>query len=421
MLLLAAASPAPALDIKLDIDSRRIGSSDTSGVITTQSGFTSWDLTNIPTGGTSTTVDSITFEIFGLVGGNQSRTRGTGGGGGGTLNNALTDFVFSEGAQGRFVGLRISNLPVGVYALQSWHYDSLPVVISRENFTQVDVQTQNVAGSAVTYADMAPFSTTALQYLLHVSSPGEVKEVIFREDDAPTVTDPLDENRSRLNAFTLRSLSELTLEINTTTGAMRIVNNESTNFDLKFYEIRSLAGSLKPDSWLSLDDTDASPDIAGLGWDESPHIGPKLLNEVRLQQTNTLAPGKFEALGEAFNTANPRDVLFFYGGPGDATLRMGAVQYVSGASALAGDYNDDGIVDGADYVLWRKGGPLANEGRSTGVTDQADYHFWRLRYGASTAVPSGTALRNESVPEPGYGLLLTGLIIFRRRRPPLFV
>ena len=32
---------------------------------------------------------------------------------------------------------------------------------------------------------------------------------------------------------------------------------------------------------------------------------------------------------------------------------------------VPGDYNDNGIVDAADYVLWRNGGPLENEVATT--------------------------------------------------------
>jgi hypothetical protein len=89
---------------------------------------------------------------------------------------------------------------------------------------------------------------------------------------------------------------------------------------------------------------------------------------------------------------------------------MGLVQYVSDAGAVAGDYNNNGVVDAADYVLWRNGGPLQNEGRSTGVNDEADYLFWRARFGA-TASNTGSILGGgESVPEPAEMILLALLL-----------
>ena len=62
---------------------------------------------------------------------------------------------------------------------------------------------------------------------------------------------------------------------------------------------------------------------------------------------------------------------------------------------VPGDYNDNGAVDAADFVLWRDGGPLLNEGNNPGTVNQADYDFWRARFGATTA-----GLGTSQVPEP---------------------
>jgi hypothetical protein len=52
---------------------------------------------------------------------------------------------------------------------------------------------------------------------------------------------------------------------------------------------------------------------------------------------------------------------------------------------VLGDYNQNGTVDTADYVVWRKlegPGALPNEGGvSNNVVDEADYRFWRSRFG----------------------------------------
>jgi hypothetical protein len=47
----------------------------------------------------------------------------------------------------------------------------------------------------------------------------------------------------------------------------------------------------------------------------------------------------------------------------------------------AGDYNDDGVVDAADYVLWRKGGPLKNESATYGTNTIEDYNEWKSHFG----------------------------------------
>ena len=63
--------------------------------------------------------------------------------------------------------------------------------------------------------------------------------------------------------------------------------------------------------------------------------------------------------------------------------------------ALAGDFNDDGTVDAADYIVWRKG-------LGTSHT-QAGYNVWRANFGktstsgATADLPSSA---NSPVPEP---------------------
>jgi hypothetical protein len=58
-------------------------------------------------------------------------------------------------------------------------------------------------------------------------------------------------------------------------------------------------------------------------------------------------------------------------------------------SRLAGDYNRDGFVDAADYVVWRHArqgdGNLAADGSQNGIIDQADYDVWRTHFGSTAA------------------------------------
>lgn len=62
-----------------------------------------------------------------------------------------------------------------------------------------------------------------------------------------------------------------------------------------------------------------------------------------------------------------------------------------------GDFNGDGLVDTADYVVWRKSNGSA-----------ADYDLWRAHYGESIS-GSGASLDSAAVPEPSSLALLCGV------------
>ena len=65
---------------------------------------------------------------------------------------------------------------------------------------------------------------------------------------------------------------------------------------------------------------------------------------------------------------------------------------------VQGDYNNNGQVDAADYVLWRNGGPLTNEVDTPGTVNAADYTAWRARFGKTSGSGAGADFAN--VPEP---------------------
>jgi hypothetical protein len=69
------------------------------------------------------------------------------------------------------------------------------------------------------------------------------------------------------------------------------------------------------------------------------------------------------------------------------------------SSGIPGDYNNNGTVDAADYVVWRRGGPLQNEVDTPGTVNAADYDAWRTRFG-NPGTGSGA-----SIPEPNTGVL----------------
>lgn len=78
-----------------------------------------------------------------------------------------------------------------------------------------------------------------------------------------------------------------------------------------------------------------------------------------------------------------------------------------------GDFNKDGVVNGADYVLWRKsmgqsGSNLAADGNGDYLVDSGDLNTWRAHFGmAVSGSASEPPLSAEAaVPEPSAVILL---------------
>ena len=93
---------------------------------------------------------------------------------------------------------------------------------------------------------------------------------------------------------------------------------------------------------------------------------------------------------------------------------------------IVGDYNRNGAVDAADYVVWRNtlgsvGIGLPADGSGNDSVDLADYTAWRRGFGLSggAALGAGSAAGTlASVPEPAFAIgvlqIALGLMLFTR-------
>jgi hypothetical protein len=87
----------------------------------------------------------------------------------------------------------------------------------------------------------------------------------------------------------------------------------------------------------------------------------------------------------------------------------------------SGDYNGNGTVDAADYVVWRKTlnqsvSPAGSgaDGNASGTIDADDYNFWRTRFG--TVVSGSSIGSGAGVPEPTTAAILLGALSIVRMR-----
>jgi beta-glucanase (GH16 family) len=82
-------------------------------------------------------------------------------------------------------------------------------------------------------------------------------------------------------------------------------------------------------------------------------------------------------------------------------------------TAVTGDYNADGRVDSADYVVWRNsvgqtGIGLAADGSGNTTIDEADYILWRSGFMTARVTDAGLS---AAVPEPAVHALAAAVFI----------
>jgi hypothetical protein len=101
---------------------------------------------------------------------------------------------------------------------------------------------------------------------------------------------------------------------------------------------------------------------------------------------------------------------FFYGGGTPVVQFTGTLVATASLEEPTGDYNGDGTVDAADYVVWRDN-----------IGTDAGYNLWRSQFGQTVGNGAGATANLTIVPEPaGMALSLMGILaalpwIVRRR------
>jgi hypothetical protein len=218
----------------------------------------------------------------------------------------------------------------------------------------------------------------------------------------------------------------LTLEVNTTNGAVRIVNQTGRPVSLDYYDIASDAGSLNEAGWNSLQNQNLAGFPAGNGsgngWEEAGGANDLALGESFLKGNSQLASAGAVNLGNAFDVGGFQDLLF---------------HYAEAKPELEADFNANGVVEGSDFLSWQRGlgsfgagVTTASGNANTDLTVNAqDLAIWEEQYG-NTTVPSdpGTLVRGHvryvtsfaaAIPEPSSALIaawsVVGAMAFRKR------
>lgn len=128
--------------------------------------------------------------------------------------------------------------------------------------------------------------------------------------------------------------------------------------------------------------------------------------------------GNFFRIGISTNM----DGLSVAGTPTPIDFQIDNFRLIREVFPLSGDYNADGVVDAADYVVWRKSVGTTNvlpNDPDGGTIGPAQYATWKANFGAGSG-EGGSGGGQAAVPEPStIAMLLSavvgGLIVRRRR------
>ncbi len=210
----------------------------------------------------------------------------------------------------------------------------------------------------------------------------------------------------------------LSLVVDPTTGLTRI-DGADNPIDIDYYEINSSGSQLNTGDWLSLQDQgiDGNTLDDGFGWEEAGGSSAAAVAEAFLagpggSNATVSASSTYAFLGALFDggAAVTDDLSFFY--QVNNALVQGNViaDTVIEPVGTDGDYNNDGVVNLADYTVWRDNlgsNTILPNDPTPGSVTAGDYSVWKSNFGQGAAALSASF----AVPEPSTLAVLLGGIV----------
>jgi hypothetical protein len=203
--------------------------------------------------------------------------------------------------------------------------------------------------------------------------------------------------------------NDMVLTINPATGEAAI-QNESPFFNVAIdgYTIASTSGKLLTSdaAWNSLQDQSLA------AWDQADNSNANRITEFKTAG-NTSMPGGGTVLdlGAPVNIGSGplslNDFSFQFslstGETRTGLVKFGTIPTPGGGDA--GDYDDDGDVDGSDFLHWQRTlGSAASppgsgaDGNNNGTIDAGDLSVWRTNFGSAAVAADNSAV--VAIPEP---------------------
>ena len=208
-------------------------------------------------------------------------------------------------------------------------------------------------------------------------------------------------------------------------GEAAILNMSPFPQEVEAYRITSSVNALQTGTWVSL----SQQGIDDGTWRVSSLSGTDALLEAQEDGTTTFSSSTLYNIGQILNPGfSPAGMTFEYLLAGASELTTGVVEFddLPVIGSQPGDYNDNGIVDAADYTVWRDNFGTTNvlpNDLIGGTIGEAQYNQWKSNFGSGSGSGSA-AVAMATVPEPASVVLVASLLLGlgarRRIQPAVF-